>query len=214
MPFCSSTNPGSLIICEGISLKTLTTAPALKFPHYMWGYIGRVRGCSVWQTVPSLYVRVYRRGTGFLWKTHSSLIICEGISDEKRHTFTGTPFPHYMWGYIEICKRHGLEIEVPSLYVRVYHLNAYNAGQIICSLIICEGISEIAVPVRIFRLFPHYMWGYIVNCKRLLWVFLVPSLYVKVYPPGRANGKAELCSLIIYEGISKLAMASFRHQKI
>ncbi len=180
----------------------------------MWGYIGWKKTYIHRDAVPSLYVRVYHLNAYNAGQIICSLIICEGISRNPPPGFLLILFPHYMWGYIGVLKCWEPGKSVPSLYVRVYRRFCLSGAAGLGSLIICEGISEIAVPVRIFRLFPHYMWGYIVNCKRLLWVFLVPSLYVKVYPPGRANGKAELYSLIIYEGISKLAMASFRHQKI
>ena len=143
-----------------------------------------------------------------------SLIICEGISQHNSREVNRMRFPHYMWGYIGILRFRSLNIQVPSLYVRVYRMSERNGLPIMSSLIICEGISWWIFQRCVVIWFPHYMWGYIEENLEKFRQELVPSLYVKVYPPGRANGKAELCSLIIYEGISKLAMASFRHQKI
>ena len=151
----------SLIICEGISERWLCVDGHILFPHYMWGYIGHSWGEPVYESVPSLYVRVYREILRALFAAGCSLIICEGIS---RFFIGGRPptsFPHYMWGYIGSSDVTIRFSEVPSLYVRVYRL--YTAQFILfpSSLIICEGISP-REEMRARRwLFPHYMWGYI-----------------------------------------------------
>ena len=92
---------GSLIICEGISPKSRYNNRKQTFPHYMWGYIeSYFRGVED-RLVPSLYVRVYRKGTLWGHTETRSLIICEGISSWHSGNFTSPKLPHYMWGYIE-----------------------------------------------------------------------------------------------------------------
>ena len=46
--------------------------------------------------VPSLYVRVYRADALLLIQKSGSLIICEGVSEEKRMNEAFLKFPHYM----------------------------------------------------------------------------------------------------------------------
>ena len=255
----SAPNPqrptGSLIICEGISYRKGAADMRVAFPHYMWGYIDMFSRGHLSIEVPSLYVRVYRSiyssGTGQI----RSLIICEGISHFMYINQTKGGFPHYMWGYILLlCIRLTFRA-VPSLYVRVYRLSDTVLAIPSGSLIICEGISEMAYSWHSSMMFPHYMWGYIGDGDFLKGSGRVPSLYVRVYHPARKCGRGDGCSLIICEDISlcfghnvpfgkvpslyvmvyrdrmynldmhkcsliicecisKLAMASFRHQKI
>ena len=70
----------SLIICEGISPNCVKWSRLAWFPHYMWGYIDAKRHAFQKFSVPSLYVRVYRRESKNIRNSMSSLIICEGIS--------------------------------------------------------------------------------------------------------------------------------------
>ena len=107
-----------------------------------------------------------------------------------------------MWGCIALSIRNSSYIQVPSLYVRVYREIRQRYRLSYSSLIICEGVSEIAVPVRIFRLFPHYMWGCIASAQWSGRLCMVPSLYVRVYHvPGLSEGQG-VRSLIICEGVS------------
>ena len=147
----------------------------------MWGCIPRSRFNNRKMTVPSLYVRVYRQLGAYAVLANGSLIICEGVSLKTmwlRHLMT---FPHYMWGCIVLEEAGLLDNVVPSLYVRVYREIRQRYRLSYSSLIICEGVSEIAVPVRIFRLFPHYMWGCIASAQWSGRLCMVPSLYVRVY---------------------------------
>ena len=52
---------GSLIICEGVSCWRGSLGVLWMFPHYMWGCITYIQGTWRTKSVPSLYVRVYRR---------------------------------------------------------------------------------------------------------------------------------------------------------
>ena len=168
----------------------------------MWGYIVKKDPETTWTSVPSLYVRVYR-GTGYWFAAkNSSLIICEGISAFWAFVIYSRLFPHYMWGYIEICKRHGLEIEVPSLYVRVYRTHGQNGNDVDGSLIICEGISFAYCIIIFAEMFPHYMWGYIAGTPGTVILCQVPSLYVRVYRICWTYFDFWKCSIITCEGIS------------
>ena len=171
----------SLIICEGISTPGTGEGYGRMFPHYMWGYIMSFVGCLSNSSVPSLYVRVYRVLLLVLTVLVGSLIICEGISNNRKWHLKKPKFPHYMWGYITKSTRQIAEEFVPSLYVRVYRVitnyQAFSTG----SLIICDGISELSADERLFISFPHYMWGYIVRNLKGNIGFCVPSLYVRVY---------------------------------
>ena len=107
-----------------------------------------------------------------------------------------------MWGYIAVYLDPWRLGRVPSLYVRVYRLYKRQGKTGICSLIICEGISYKNGAILEAVGFPHYMWGYIVHTY--IWHITknVPSLYVRVYPPGSLGARPALGSLIICEGIS------------
>ena len=132
----------SLIICEGISPGRKIKKQWLLFPHYMWGYIGAFWLIFVKNSVPSLYVRVYRPLLILQHNWIGSLIICEGISKNTAEQRRIWKFPHYMWGYIELKKCYEQLQGVPSLYVRVYRKGFYGMKDSTCSLIICEGISR------------------------------------------------------------------------
>ena len=147
----------------------------------MWGYITATNFSSCPSGVPSLYVRVYRtRGTPEEQKRRS-LIICEGISGHSRLVCRGLWFPHYMWGYITGETKRQSRRGVPSLYVRVYRSDRGGTTRKTPSLIICEGISSTRQIAEEFKVFPHYMWGYIPPAGRTAKRSFVPSLYMRVY---------------------------------
>ena len=172
----------------------------------MWGYIDDSGNDGVYQDFPSLYVRVYREKPGFGCSSVVSLTICEGISIPgwfPDHTDT---FPHYMWGYIDFKYGFARGRTVPSLYVRVYRSSIAWGVLILGSLIICEGISHPRIWYQIIRMFPHYMWGYIVLGLKDKALTSVPSLYVRVYR-GKISGDGwARSSLIICEGISGVSV--------
>ena len=171
----------------------------------MWGYIRKTPNIGHKDTVPSLYVRVYRAKLIQFPIHRRSLIICEGISQHNSREVKRLWFPHYMWGYIGI---EGMPLEfilVPSLYVRVYRTDGRHAGGRKSSLIICEGISKIHLPFVINKMFPHYMWGYIIYFVTLIVQKIVPSLYVRVYRVHLYETLTPERSLIICEGISLTA---------
>ena len=153
----------SLIICEGISMITCSRSCCLAFPHYMWGYIAGREVVGQNKAVPLLYVRVYRRVFSFVKWCGGSLIICEGISPFRAYYFCSRPFPHYMWGYIIDTILSCPIVSVPSLYVRVYRFEDAERAFYESSLIICEGISSTRQIAEEFKVFPHYMWGYITS---------------------------------------------------
>ena len=151
----------SLIICEGISSVSSCRTGAEAFPHYMWGYIAILWTALQNASVPSLYVRVYRRMRLEKTETQCSLIICEGISLKYGREISEKEFPHYMWGYIGGYEDKSKTPAVPSLYVRVYRHPIPGQSLQAGSLIICEGISERSETGLTQTEFPHYMWGYI-----------------------------------------------------
>ena len=154
-------DPGSLIICEGISRFPCFWVFFILFPHYMWGYIEVNRMRMTIHNVPSLYVRVYRLHIGNSSRSQRSLIICEGISQGTLTMFSAWRFPNYMWGYIEPQTSGCDSRDVPSLYVMVYRVDASLQYIRVRSLIICEGISTGGSESAENQEFPHYMWGYI-----------------------------------------------------
>ena len=91
---------------------------------------------------------------------------------------------------------------VPSLYVRVYRgeANVYCLNP--SSLTIREGISLSCVLLILDLLFPHYTWGYIVECVQVWTTWRVPSLYVRVYRNWAQMKGYLFRSLTIREGIS------------
>ena len=147
----------------------------------MWGYIDSHLRKGCFHPVPSLYVRVYRVQICQLVRRQCSLIICEGISQHNSREVNRMRFPHYMWGYIGILRFRCLNIQVPSLYVRVYRMSERNGLPIMSSLIICEGISFRSLCFGVNAPFPHYMWGYIAYNRENNSSEIVPSLYVRVY---------------------------------
>ena len=160
----------------------------------MWGCIAGDLPEIAAEMVPSLYVRVYRDVSRDLGHSSGSLIICEGVSDKSIFYPCKWAFLHYMWGYINTRPRQ--------------------CGAILGSLIICEGISINHPKTHLIEGFPHYMWGYIKPGRLFVCSRTVPSLYVRVYRVTACGHLSQTRSLIIREGISKSAMASFRHQKI
>ena len=194
--------PGSLIICEGISLWEQINLKKWLFPHYMWGYIEVYFNKDMNDCVPSLYVRVYRSSPSSHKSLFSSLIICEGISYGREISEKDELFPHYMWGYITATNFSSCPSGVPSLYVRVYRTRGTPEEQKRRSLIICEGISRARRNARAAEEFPHYMWGYIAATGAERRVRRLPSLYVRVYHQHGKLLKSLKCSLIICEGIS------------
>ena len=182
-------NGSSLIICEGVSREEEGRRLAEAFPHYMWGYIGRCPFTHTKIGVPSLYVRVYRADAVINYFTHSSLIICEGISKSLHGLAITHEFPHYMWGYINTRPRQ--------------------CGAILGSLIICEGISINHPKTHLIEGFPHYMWGYIKPGRLFVCSRTVPSLYVRVYRVQPTARSSRFGSLIICEGISGDRLRSF-----
>ena len=70
------------------------------------------------------------------------------------------------------------------------------------SLTIREGISWRSKRVLSKSQFPHYTWGYIVECVQVWTTWRVPSLYVRVYRHIYHLRLPVICSLTIREGIS------------
>ena len=135
-------NVCSLTIREGISKCRRVWRFSFQFPHYTWGYIGKSNREHFTMCVPSLYVRVYRPLTVRQWWVHRSLTIREGISLFWNQKSAGARFPHYTWGYIGNLRPVAKNVEVPSLYVRVYRWKSEPCLWGRGSLTIREGISE------------------------------------------------------------------------
>ena len=115
----------SLIICEGISGKSINYTELTGFPHYMWGYIDN--------------------GDMIRFIIFGSIIICEGISHFMRGINGHARFPHYMWGYIVLGLKDKALTSVPSLYVRVYRYLRPIRCQTPSSLTTYECISKSAM---------------------------------------------------------------------
>ena len=113
-----------------------------------------------------------------------------------------------MWGYIAKVDGKMPYPVVPSLYVRVYRKSRILCRNVICSLIICEGISPIYLTCNFVIWFPHYMWGYIAETVGSTEKRHVPSLYVRVYRWYFCFFLLIKCSLIICEGISSIPRRS------
>ena len=175
------TTARSLTIREGISHSWGIHLNEPRFPHYTWGYIRVILAAGSVFQVPSLYVRVYRLWKMALLKLVSSLTIREGISRLNNYRRRELKFPHYTWGYIEHCRAHLDAVNVPSLYVRVYHDQKEKNREKESSLTIREGISLIRVYSNTGSPFPHYTWGYIVFPGFFAGRKAVPSLYMRVY---------------------------------
>lgn len=133
-------NRSSITVCEGVSTAAAQVERMSQFPHCMWGCIGNHNYNKQAGFVPSLYVRVYR----FLWYISlpeaSSLTVCEGISEKQDDVKKSMQFPHCMWGCITYEHVVKLIKDVPSLYVRVYHVGFPKGLKINSSLTVCEGI--------------------------------------------------------------------------
>ena len=192
----------SLIICEGVSRKEIIRKFKEDFPHYMWGCIAWTDKPAVNALVPSLYVRVYRNKRYVDIHDKGSLIICEGVSSQKCRDLPSMPFPHYMWGCIFLCELSGCVGFVPSLYVRVYRFCRSTSSFLFSSLIICEGVSSSSDICTWLTVFPHYMWGCIVEVRSGNFGKGVPSLYVRVYRTSSFLFNVKSGSLIICEGVS------------
>ena len=147
----------------------------------MWGCIINSSWSHLSNSVPSLYVRVYRNPLPVCRNSRSSLIICEGVSWKLWKNICRSSFPHYMWGCImrQMTRMHNRR--VPSLYVRVYHRLNNCRKKETGSLIICEGVSWTITRARASRKFPHYTWGCIGAAIFHRTPAAVPSLYVRVY---------------------------------
>ena len=111
-------------------------------------------------------------------------------------------FPHYTWGYIVLQYMQLLYLAVPSLYVRVYRKRDEWPKGGHRSLTIREGISAGATGTQWGGGFPHYTWGYIVCFHTVKAVYIVPSLYVRVYRWADYGRNYAGGSLTIREGIS------------
>ena len=92
-----------------------------------------------------------------------------------------TMFPHYTWGYIGLDLDNIDDIIVPSLYVRVYHIEIRRLKDKEGSLIIRKGILRGREARSPCDLFPHYTWGYIGQPPTDFLSPWVPSLYVRAY---------------------------------
>ena len=170
----------------------------------MWGCIEREEMKKYEWKVPSLYVRVYRGTWLFCQTLRRSLIICEGVSSKFAWSPFIFSFPHYMWGCIDGRRGAVTTQYVPSLYVRVYRPPHIHTGRIICSLIICEGVSAFLLFSLFYLVLPHYMWGCIALKAWMKAVQGAPSLYVRVYRPYSLHQICRWRSLIICEGVSEL----------
>ena len=148
-------------------------------------------------------MRVYRKQFVFWYTSRSSLTIREGISMLSASKTDRQKFPHYTWGYIGVSYLNPGEMQVPSLYVRVYRNNADMITACRCSLTIREGISNGNRERFKGYAFPHYTWGYIAALRYRSRPVRVPSLYVRVYRTlPRTSGRGKR-SLTIREGISR-----------
>ena len=172
------------------------------FPHYTWGYIVQSLYMVLFWCVPSLYVRVYRIAVYAIAVSGCSLTIREGISEEGWMTKGRASFPHYTWGYIGRSDGNPMGRRVPSLYVRVYRKISTFQRIKTGSLTIREGISPYNLENNSSEMFPHYTWGYIVCFHTVKAVYIVPSLYVRVYHGGENMIERNVRSLTIREGIS------------
>ena len=108
-----------------------------------------------------------------------------------------------MWGCIGFKPARIILKGVPSLYVRVYRLHSEHPYRARRSLIICEGVSEMAYSWHSSVMFPHYMWGCIVPFITGQWRAVVPSLYVRVYRGQTLTEYQARRSLTIREGVSR-----------
>ena len=114
-----------------------------------------------------------------------------------------------MWGYITLNSSAICRVDVPSLYVRVYHSVRGCQNTRGGFLTVCEGISRKRVRGLQGRQFPHCMWGYIDGRLSAREIVGVPSLYVRVY---RIHGdwcRKIVGSLTVCEGISSVVFCQW-----
>ena len=149
-------------------------------------------------------MRVYRSLVRYDHTSGGSLTIREGISAFQAVRQSWRLFPHYTWGYIGVSYLNPGEMQVPSLYVRVYRNNADMITACRCSLTIREGISNGNRERFKGYAFPHYTWGYIAALRYRSRPVRVPSLYVRVYRGRMEREQTTARSLTIREGISDM----------
>ena len=117
--------PSSLTVCEGVSYYQVEEKDGLKFPHCMWGCIGRQQLRPDRAAVPSLYVRVYRPLCLHIAMLFGSLIVCESVSILLTLWRNYDRFTHCIWWCIGNQSRKETSQLVPSLYVRLHFVNNY-----------------------------------------------------------------------------------------
>ena len=96
-------------------------------------------------------------------------------------------------------------LSVPSLYVRVYRVNWITVQTLNSSLTVCEGVSADSYKQDWPMRFPHCMWGCIESGNALFFLYIVPSLYVRVYRGVQMDGQEKKSSLTVCEGVSCLS---------
>ena len=131
----------SLTVCEGVSGFFLFWRFRTRFPHCMWGCIGRLKSMRFPRMVPSLYVRVYRNRNDKNNSEISSLTVCEGVSSSEMSLGETSEFPHCMWGCIWRQQLRPDRAAVSSLYVRVYRPLCLHIAMLFGSIIVCESVS-------------------------------------------------------------------------
>ena len=114
-----------------------------------------------------------------------------------------------MWGCIDGRRGAVTTQYVPSLYVRVYHVNFIILDMWMSSLIICEGVSWTITRARASRKFPHYTWGCIDAAIFHRTPAAVPSLCVRVYRQGQQAGQTSSGSLTMREGVSSTVCIAY-----
>ena len=92
----------SLTVCEGVSASKAEERAKAAFPHCMWGCIDWPYKHLFRNSVPSLYVRVYRYLFRDWVKRVSFLIICEGVSAASDAMDEAAAFPRCMWECITL----------------------------------------------------------------------------------------------------------------
>lgn len=115
----------SLTVCEGVSKSGLAVYIVSRFPHCMWGCIGRQQLRPDRAAVPSLYVRVYRPLCLHIAMLFGSLIVCESVSILLTLWRNYDRFTHCIWWCIGNQSRKETSQLVPSLYVRLHFVNNY-----------------------------------------------------------------------------------------
>ena len=113
---------GSLTTREGVSPFCPNLSCRPRFPHYTWGCIG----CKDYKKAAQI----------------SSLTTREGVSNRLKQSYINWAFPHYTWGCIGQSNHSRTGIQVPSLYVRVYHSMWTQLPPEMRSLTTREGVSR------------------------------------------------------------------------